>query len=448
MSLLLVDKVSNGFITNACRADKCILTVIVYYHVGAAGVSLMFRGETLPNDSFVDFDDVLDIGGGFAPTNRNPGVENRALQCITDLVDCCGTESGSPVRTMRGNWYFPDGTTVGFSSGGTRFLVNRGPNEIIDGQQVYGSVRLFRRFSGVPERGRFSCELPSAADPSINQILYVNICELMVLLLIAEFYIKINITVNFASRFDDPHVVTSSSGSNTAGTVYSLTCSSTLRSDSAPLPVNVPALRFMWSFGPSGSDPLPSGVTDMGTTLSSDNITFTSTLQISSLSQCNIGSYTCRLGPGRLVTSTMVTVNGIAVYMIVSSLDIAMSFPLFPGLSPINVSINVEITPSGAKVLGQSGYSLTCGVTVAGADAGNPSIAYQWTKDNGMRTQTQVGTDRVLSFSPLRLSDAGRYTCQATVTSPCTITKMDTQDITLQSELNYTIDDCVIKHVT
>jgi hypothetical protein len=83
-------------------------------------------------------------------------------------------------------------------------------------------------------------------------------------------------------------------------------------------------------------------------------------------------------------------------------------------------------------VLGQSGYSLTCNVAVTGT--ANPSITYQWTKNNG--TETQVGTDRVLSFSPLRLSDAGRYTCQATV-SPCSITKMDTHDVTLQSEFLY-----------
>ena len=84
-------------------------------------------------------------------------------------------------------------------------------------------------------------------------------------------------------------------------------------------------------------------------------------------------------------------------------------------------------------MLGQS-YSLTCGVTVTGA--ANLTITYQWTKNNG--TQTQVGTDRVLSFSPLRLSDAGRYTCQATVISPCNITKMGTQDVAaLQSEFNY-----------
>ena len=83
-------------------------------------------------------------------------------------------------------------------------------------------------------------------------------------------------------------------------------------------------------------------------------------------------------------------------------------------------------------MLGQNGYSLTCEVTV---DASlNPSITYQWTKNNG--TQTQVGADRLLSFSPLRLSDAGRYTCQATV-SPCIIVIMDTEDIALQSELSY-----------
>ena len=84
-------------------------------------------------------------------------------------------------------------------------------------------------------------------------------------------------------------------------------------------------------------------------------------------------------------------------------------------------------------MLEQSGYSLICGTTVV-----NPSITYQWTKNDGSQT-IQVGTDRVLSFSPLRLSDAGRYTCQATVTSPCSVTKMDTQDVTLQSEFNYRV---------
>ena len=129
----------------------------------------------------MDLDDVLNIGSGSAniPSNRNP--RDAALQCITDLEDCCGTESGSMSRTERGNWYFPNGTVV-LDTGPSnefvsRFQVNRGPNEVINEQTVYGSVRLFRRFSDVPERGRFYCELPNNADQNTNQRLYANICE-------------------------------------------------------------------------------------------------------------------------------------------------------------------------------------------------------------------------------------------------------------------------------
>ena len=66
-------------------------------------------------------------------------------------------------------------------------------------------------------------------------------------------------------------------------------------------------------------------------------------------------------------------------------------------------------------MLGQSGYSLTCDVT--GDENLNPTITYQWTMDNG-NSQTQVGTNsNSLSFSPLSLSNAGRYTCSVTVSS-------------------------------
>ena len=118
----------------------------------------------------MDFDDVVTIGNGASPSNSNP--INGVVLCITDLVDCCD----SP-RTVRGDWYYPDGRSVGSSGDG--FLANRGPNEVINQQKIYGSVRLFRRFSTPPEKGRFHCELPNAANPSVNQTLYVNICEFM-----------------------------------------------------------------------------------------------------------------------------------------------------------------------------------------------------------------------------------------------------------------------------
>ena len=81
---------------------------LAFSFIHAAGVSLRIGRETLPSHSIVDFDDTLNIGSGSAPTNRNPrsDVSGAALECITDLVDCCGTESGSAVRTQRGNWYF------------------------------------------------------------------------------------------------------------------------------------------------------------------------------------------------------------------------------------------------------------------------------------------------------------------------------------------------------
>ena len=132
----------------------------------------------------MDIDDVLNIGTpNIAPTNRDPnsnGAPGAALECITDLENCCGTESDTPsniMRTVHGDWYLPNGNRVEFSNDGSRFLANRGPNEVINGQQFYGSVRLFKRFSGPPGRGRFRCVLPNAANPSVDQTLYVNICE-------------------------------------------------------------------------------------------------------------------------------------------------------------------------------------------------------------------------------------------------------------------------------
>ena len=143
----------------------------------SVGVSLKLQRVTIPNNSLVDFDDLLYRTNHEPeledPSNANATLHDAALLCVTDLEDCCN----SP-HTVRGDWYYPNGSRVLFDGFplNLAFRRNRGPNEMLNGRQFYGSVRLWRRFTP-PERGHFHCELPSAANPSVNQTLYANICE-------------------------------------------------------------------------------------------------------------------------------------------------------------------------------------------------------------------------------------------------------------------------------
>ena len=60
-------------------------------------------------------------------------------------------------------------------------------------------------------------------------------------------------------------------------------------------------------------------------------------------------------------------------------------------------------------------YSLTCTVTGAERLTGHGAmVTYQWLKNDVVVSGQTMAT---LSFSPLTFSDAGGYTCQATVTS-------------------------------
>ena len=84
-------------------------------------------------------------------------------------------------------------------------------------------------------------------------------------------------------------------------------------------------------------------------------------------------------------------------------------------------------------MLGQNGYSLTCGVN--GAENLNPTITYQWTKSDG--PDMQAGTNSILSFSTLRFFDAGQYTCRISVNSLFLnndIMAMGSEVIRIQSE--------------
>ena len=117
-----------------------------------SGVSLSLNGLTIPNEGYVLVTDIADGAGG--------------LLCHTDRSDCCRASDG----LAQGHWYLPDRSQVGSyteeDTGPPRnfFSRNRGA----------GIVRL-NRFGNPPERGRFRCEVPNAADDTVT--MYVNIGE-------------------------------------------------------------------------------------------------------------------------------------------------------------------------------------------------------------------------------------------------------------------------------
>ena len=77
-------------------------------------------------------------------------------------------------------------------------------------------------------------------------------------------------------------------------------------------------------------------------------------------------------------------------------------------------SISFEISSSTSAVAGKS-FGLI--FRILGAENLNPSVTYRWTKNSGSG-QIQVGTNSsILSFNPVRLSDAANYSCMVTIIS-------------------------------
>ena len=123
---------------------------------------MQLLGQTIPNNSLVNFDDILYR----RRKDPHPTNNEHTLVCVTELVNCCTTSTA-----MLSDWYYPRGRKVGLDGGGAAaFQRNRGQS----GGGQLGSVRLWRRWTP-PERGLFHCQLPDTNN--VVQTLYVNICE-------------------------------------------------------------------------------------------------------------------------------------------------------------------------------------------------------------------------------------------------------------------------------
>ena len=82
-----------------CIAIITWLRSLVEVHCQTAPY-VSFMDQTLDNNSYVDLSQVGD---------DTSGSDN--VQCHTDLSTCCTNTDGS----HRGDWYFPDGTRLGFT---------------------------------------------------------------------------------------------------------------------------------------------------------------------------------------------------------------------------------------------------------------------------------------------------------------------------------------------
>ena len=74
---------------------------------------------------------------------------------------------------------------------------------------------------------------------------------------------------------------------------------------------------------------------------------------------------------------------------------------------------NVSISPASVSPTAGQTYSLTCSVQVVPHLVEEPSIV--WTRQDGTQVNVSSGSSLQLNFNPLRTSDGGTYTCQASV---------------------------------
>ena len=108
------------------------------------------------------------------------------------------------------------------------------------------------------------------------------------------------------------------------------------------------------------------------------------------------------------------------------------ALPIVPTLT-VDASIT---SPTGPFTAGQS-YTLTCTATVTGGGALSLTTTITWIHPSGSMT-SGTGSSLDLSLNPLQLSDAGRYTCNVSVSSPFfTRNQSDTDTFTInvQSKL-------------
>ena len=111
------------------------------------GIKFKLRDMTYQNNSLVVLEDI--------------GERGDALFCITDFFNCCTPLYTSEMKSVLGNWFFPNETRVPSSGHNWDFHRTRG----------HMVVRLHRRRGGA--EGIYRCEIPDAMN--VIQTIYIGV---------------------------------------------------------------------------------------------------------------------------------------------------------------------------------------------------------------------------------------------------------------------------------
>ena len=185
----------------------------------------------------------------------------------------------------------------------------------------------------------------------------------------------------------------------TAEIGFTLNCSASVPNTNVTLD-----LIFVWLFSPMNE--AVSSPFNRSMAISGNNGTYTSILSFPTLQPSHAGKYTCKIrGTQNLMAHVNITVKGVMMHKL---LVCVYYFHVY------TTDISVKIISSGNTTPGHN-TTLTCMVDGLN-DNLDVSVTYQWSKANEILTQIRTVSPN-LSFAPLRLSDAGNYTCKVTVDS-------------------------------
>ena len=126
-----------------------LLWSLVEIHSQTEFPYVSFRGETLPNHSYVNLTLVGD-------PSWNPG--DHSVQCHTDLNTCCSSSQGA----HRGDWYFPHGDRLPFPGYSDDFVEVRGDQQ----------VEIRRRNNANSPSGIYRCDIPTDAVQDYDYYVY------------------------------------------------------------------------------------------------------------------------------------------------------------------------------------------------------------------------------------------------------------------------------------